>query len=123
MEIERKREKEVQTVEIDRGKHTQEMLAPAVRLNCLIIVTGCSTRNNTAIAAVITKTTVTTPSTTALPLGWRWMVHHKIGNLWSFIPKDILTEGLQLRTNSQHNYKGCRTNSKSYEGENLTMGF
>ena len=84
MEIERKREKEVQTVEIDQGKHTQEMLAPAARLNCLITVTRCSTRNNTAIAEIITKTTVTT-STTALPLGWRWMVYHKIGNLWSFI--------------------------------------
>ena len=79
MEIERKREKEVQTVEIDRGKHTQEMQAPAARLNCLIIVTGCSTRNNTAIAAVITKTTVTTSTTTAMPLDWRWMIHHKYG--------------------------------------------
>ena len=103
----RKKEKEVQTVEIDKEKHKQEMLAPAARLNCLIIVTGCSARNNTAIAAVTTKTTVTTSSTTALPLGWRWMVHHKIGNLWSFIPKVILTEGLQLKTNIQHNYKGC----------------
>ena len=37
MEVERKREKEVQTVETDQGKHTQEMLAPAARLNCLIL--------------------------------------------------------------------------------------
>ena len=69
VEIERNREKEVQTVEVDQGKHAQEMLAPAARLNCLIIVTGCSTRNNTAIEAVITKTTVTTSTTTAMPLG------------------------------------------------------
>ena len=57
------------------------MLAPAAKVNCLITVTGCSTRNNTAIAEVITKTTVTTSTTTALTLGWKWMVHHKIGNL------------------------------------------
>ena len=108
MEIERKREKDVQTGEIDQEKHTQEMLAPAARLNCLINVTGCSTRKNTAIPAFITKTAVTTLITATMPLGWRWMVHHKIGNLWSFIPKVILTEDLQLRTNGQHNYKGCR---------------
>ena len=57
------------------------MLAPAARVSCLITVTGCSTRNNTAIAEVITKTTVITSTTTALTLGWKWMVHHKIGNL------------------------------------------
>ena len=68
MEIERKREKDVQTVEIDQEKHTQEMLAPAAaRLNCLIIVTGCSTRKNTAKAAFLTKTAVTTLTTTAMP--------------------------------------------------------
>ena len=81
VEIERKREKEVQIVEIDQGKHTQEMVAPAARLNCLIIVTGCSTRKNTAKAAFITKTAVTTLITAAMPLGWRWMAYHKIGNL------------------------------------------
>ena len=92
MERERKREKEVQTIEIDKGKHIQEMLAPAAGLNCLIIVTGCTSRNNTAIAAVITTTTITTSTATAMPLDWRWKIHHKIGNLWSFIPKLILTE-------------------------------
>ena len=48
---ERKRERkgEELTVEIDQGKHTQEMLEPAAGLNCLIVVTGFSTWNNTAI--------------------------------------------------------------------------
>ena len=50
------------------------MLAPAARLNCLIIVTGCSTRKNTATAAVITKTAVTKSTTTTMPLGWRWSI-------------------------------------------------
>ena len=79
MGIERKREKDVQTVEIDQEKHAQEMLASAAILNCLIKVTECSTRNNTATAAFITKTAVTTLTTTGMPLGWRWMIHHKIG--------------------------------------------
>ena len=50
-ERERKRERkgEELTVEIDQGKHTQEMLEPAAGLNCLIIVSGFSTWNNTAI--------------------------------------------------------------------------
>ena len=51
MEIEGKRERKEEelTVEIDQGKHIQEMLAPAAGLNCLIIVAGFSTWNNTAI--------------------------------------------------------------------------
>ena len=94
----REKEGERGTNSRDQGKHTREMLALAAGLNCLIIVTGCSTRNNSAIAAVITTTTISTPSTTtAMPLSWRWMVHHKIGNLWSFTPKVILTEGFTTK--------------------------
>ena len=47
MEIEKEKERERKgeelTVEIDQGKHTQEMLSG---LNCLITVTRCSTKNN-----------------------------------------------------------------------------
>ena len=88
-ERERERERESQRereserggqlrVEIAQAEHTQEMQASVAGLNCLAIVTECSTKTTTSTAAV--KTT-----TTGMPQDWRWLVHHKSGNLWSFV--------------------------------------
>ena len=66
VERERKRERERErererggqlTVEIAQAKHTQEMQASFAGLNCLAIVTECTTRT-TSKAAVITTTTI-----------------------------------------------------------------
>ena len=81
-ERERKRERGGQlTVEIAQAKHRKEMQASFAGLNCLAIVTECSRRTTTSTAAVITTTTITT----GMPRDWRWLVHHKSGNLWSFV--------------------------------------
>ena len=93
-ERERKRERGGQlTIGIAQEKHTQEMQASVAGLNCLVIVTERCTRTasiaavitttTTSIAAVITTTTTTT--TTAMPQDLRCLVHHKSGNLWSFV--------------------------------------
>ena len=58
-ERERERERGGQlTVEIAQAKHTQEMQASFAGLNCLAIVTECSTGTTTSTAAVITSTTI-----------------------------------------------------------------
>ena len=47
------------------------------------------------MAAVITAatTTATAAAAAAKPRGSRWLVNHKIENLWSFVSKTILMEG------------------------------
>ena len=80
---ERERERESERggqlrVEIAQTEHTQEMQALVAGLNCLAIITECSTKTTIATAAVIT-------TTTGMPQDWRWLVHHKSGNLWSFV--------------------------------------
>ena len=82
-ERERERERGGQLgVEIAQAEHTQEMQASVAGLNCLAIVTEFGTKTTTATAAVITTTTTIT---TGMPRDWRWLVHHKSGNLWSFV--------------------------------------
>ena len=79
---ERERERGGQLrVENAQAEHTQEIQASVAGLNCLATVTECSTKNsNHPTAAVITTTTKT-----GMPRDWRWFVHHKSGNLWSFV--------------------------------------